>query len=119
MLPGFMLGYSIYKNIETINWQSPNTIIRYYSDHKAILFEFNQKEIITYKIPIPPGFRAIPEISGYYADRYEINGGMFLPPERPCIFWGGVMSIFSFFLVLFSLKGIMFIIRWIVAGFKE
>jgi hypothetical protein len=115
MLPGFMLGYSIYENFKTIDWQSPNTIIRY----KDFFDGFTQKEIIDYKMPVPPEYRAMPRSAAPYADRYEIKNVKFLPPVKYCIFWGVIGSLLSFLSVLCILKGIMFIIQWITVGFKD
>jgi hypothetical protein len=115
MLPGFFLGFLSYENIKKIDWDPPNAIIRY----KDLFREFTQKEIIDYKMPVPPDFRAIPKNAYYYDGRHEIRNIKFVPPVINCIIAGIISSILSFFFILYFLKGIMFVILWITSGFKE
>lgn len=119
MLPGFIVGFMIYEHSKTINWQSPNTIIRWRSEHKEMFSKFTDKEIINYKIPVPSEFIAYPKSVTPFPDKYEINDLKFLPPAKTGILWGSLSSLLSFFIVLYILKGALLVINWIIVGFKE
>jgi hypothetical protein len=121
IFPGFMLGAVVYKNIVLIEWQPSKVIIRY-GDMYNLNYDITKKEIDDYKIPVPPDYRATPINGTHYGNRYEISKILFIPitgvSSLWSVLWGITASILSYFIVLYFLKGLMFVIGWIIAGFK-